>query len=208
MREWFDELVEVGPSYGYFPKPIKCILVVKPGKLEQAKKIFKGTGVQVQTKGSKDSGVEINCEGTRHLGAAVGNSDFKENYVKLKVSNWIDAVKKLAGIATTQPHAAFAAFTQSLQGQWTFLTRAMPEVSHLFQPLEDVIRHDFLRALLRRDVNDLERDMLSLPARMGGLGVYKPTIECLISSTNSAYISDPLVRLIKRSVRFRPTRAG
>ena len=122
------------------------------------------------------------------------------NYVKLKVSNWIDAVKKLAGIATTQPHAAFAAFTQSLQGQWTFLTRAMLEVSHLFQPLEEVIRHDFLRSLLRRDVYDLERDMLSLPARMGGLGVYKPTIECLISSTNSAYISDPLVRLIKRQV--------
>ena len=42
--------------------------------------------------------------------------------------------------------------------------------------------------------------MLSLPARMGGLGIYKPMDECLISSTNSAYISDPLVRLIQRQV--------
>jgi hypothetical protein len=108
------------------------------------------------------------------------------------------AVKKLAVIATTQPHAAFATFTQCLQGQWTFLSRAMPDTSALFKPLEDTIRADFIRSLLKRDVNDLERDMLSLPARMGGLGIYKPIEECLISHTNSVCISAPLVRLIKR----------
>ena len=155
MREWFDVLLEKGPIYGYYPKPSKCILVVKLDKLAHAKKIFKGSGVHVQTEGSKDSGIEINCEGTRHLGAAVGNPDFKEGYVKQKVDNWILAVKKLAVIATTQPHAAFSAFTQSLQGQWTFLSRAMPDVSHLFEPLEQSIRNDFIRSLLRREVNDL-----------------------------------------------------
>jgi hypothetical protein len=66
------------------------------------------------------------------------------------VDNWILAVKKLADIATTQPHAAFAAFTQSLQGQWTFLSRAMPEVSHLFQPLEDAIRSNFIQSVKAR----------------------------------------------------------
>jgi len=198
MRLWFDTLCEIGPTYGYFPKPPKCILVVKADKLEQAKKVFKDSGVRVQTEGSKDCGIEINTEGTRHLGAAVGNPDFKEKYVKHKVDNWVSAVKKLAAIATTQPHAAFSAFTQSLQGQWTFLSRSMPGVSHLFQPLEDSIRHDFVRSLLKREVNDLERDMLSLPARMGGMGIFKPVEECQISSTNSPYISAPLVRLIQR----------
>ena len=190
----------MGPSYGYFPKPEKCILVVKPGRMEQAKKIFKGTHVDVKEEGSKDTGVEINCEGTRHLGAAVGNPDFKEGYVKKKVAGWIEAVKKLTEVAATQPHAAFAAFTQSLQGQWTFLTRAMPGVSHLFEPLEEEIRHKFLHALLRRDVNQRERDLLALPARMEGMGISKPTEECLISSANSAHISQPLVKLIQRQV--------
>ena len=120
--------------------------------------------------GSKDSGIEINCEGTRHLGAAIGSSSFKQSYIKLKVDGWIHAVKKLAGIAATQPHAAYAAFTHCLQGQWTFLSRAMSDISDMFKPLEDVIRADFLPALLRREVNDLERDMLSLPARLGGMG--------------------------------------
>ena len=110
--------------------------------------------MQVQTEGSKDSGIEINCEGTRHLGAAVGNSKFKKSYITQKVNNWICAVKKLDDIAVTQPHAAFASFTQCLQGQWTFLCRAMPGTSELFKPLEATIRADFIRALLRRDVNE------------------------------------------------------
>ena len=89
MRTWFDVLLEKGPLYGYYPKPSKCILVTKPDRMAVAKKIFKGSGVHVQTEGSKDAGIEINCEGTRHLGAAVGNSAFKESYVKLKVDNWV-----------------------------------------------------------------------------------------------------------------------
>ena len=92
-----------------------------------------------------------------------------------KIDGWVSAVKKLALIAATQPHAAFATFTQCLQGQWTFLSRTMLDAADLFQPLEESIRKDFIRALLKRDVNDLERDMLSLPARMGGLGLFKPT---------------------------------
>ena len=113
-----------------------------------------------------------------------------------KVDKWVAAVKKLAEIGTTQPHAAYSAFTHCLQGQWTFLTRTMPDCAPLFEPLEHAIRHDFIRTVFKREINDMERDLLSLPARMGGMGIFKPTDECLISSTNSAFISAPLVRLI------------
>jgi hypothetical protein len=205
MRGWFDELLEVGPTYGYFPKPSKCILVVKPHILAHARAVFKGSGVSVHTEGSKDTGVEVTSEGTRHLGAAVGTTSFRQSYVKHKVNKWVSTVKRLADVATTQPHAAFAAFTHCLQGQWTFLSRTMPDCAELFEPLEQAIRGDFIRTLLKRDVNDLERDMLSLPARMGGMGIFKPTEECLISSANSIYISAPLVRLIeKQAYEFDP----
>ena len=76
----------------------------------------------------------------------------------------------------------------------------MPGTIDLFQPLEEVIRLVFIKSLLRRDVNDLERELLSLPARMGGLGIAKPTEECLFSHTNSMSVSAPLVRLIKRQM--------
>ena len=83
----------------------------------------------------------------------------------------------------------------------------MPGSPQLFQPLEDTIRKVFIPALIRREVNDLERDLLSLPARMGGLGITKPTDECLISHTNSLFVSAPLVRLVQRQeFEFWPSR--
>jgi hypothetical protein len=198
LRKWFDVLVEVGPLYGYYPKPAKCILLSKPGRVELARKVFSGTSVDVQVDGSKDSGVEIITTGTRHLGAAVGTDDFKHSYVNKKVDSWIQCVKTLSDIASSEPHAVYAAYTHCLQSQWTFLCRTMPGTCELFQPLEDAIRQVLIPSLLRREINDLERDLLSLPARMGGMGISKPTDESVIANTNSVYVSEPLVRLVKR----------
>jgi len=77
-------------------------------------------------------------------------------------------------------------------------TRAMPEVSHLFLRLEHVIRLYFLPALLRRQVNDIEREVLSLPARLGGLGISKPHCNSVDAHENSKKLSEPLVKLILR----------
>jgi len=72
----------------------------------------------------------------------------------------------------------------------------MPDISSLFEPLEKAIRLSFLPALLRRSVNDLERELLSLPARFGGLGVTNPTESCKAAHDNSLFVSEPLVALI------------
>ena len=69
LRHWYDTLITKGPLYGYYPSPKKCILVVKSDKLAAANFYFKGTGITVSVEGSKDTGVEMNTQGTRHLGA-------------------------------------------------------------------------------------------------------------------------------------------
>jgi hypothetical protein len=198
LRSWFDALLVKGPIYGYYPKPTKCILLTRPDRLTDANAAFKETGISASVDGSKDSGIEITTSGTRHLGAALGTTVFKDCYVKKKVDSWIRAVKQLAAISASEPHAAFAALTQCLQGQWTFLSRAMPGISALLQPLEDAIRLTLIPTLLRRSVTDLERDLLSLPARFGGMGIGKPTDDCKFAHQYSEHVSTPLVRLIMR----------
>ena len=98
--------------YGYYPSPDKCILVVRPENLDIANTYFKGTGITISLDGSKDTGVEVNSRGTRHLGAAVGTPDFKNDFINKKIANWIDEVKKLAVIAETEPHAAFCLYAR------------------------------------------------------------------------------------------------
>ena len=136
----------------------------------------------------------------------IGSPNCKARFVEKKVLTWISALKRISQIAATQPHAAFAVFTHSLQRQWTFLSRSMPELSLLLQPLETEIRLSFLPSLLRRNVNDAERELLSLPARCGGMGILNPTVECVFAHSNSNLITQPLLRLILRQeTDFDPT---
>ena len=88
--------------------------------------------------------------------------------------------------------------TQCMQGQWTFISRAMPDVSQLFERLENVICLNFLPSLLRRQVNEIEREILSLPARLGGLGISKPHVNSDFAHENSKKLSAPLIRLVLR----------
>ena len=92
MRKWWDELSRVGPKYGYYPNAIKTIMIVKdPNILDHAKQVFAGTDITIGT------------EGERHLGAAIGNLSFKEEYVKKKIDKWIQDVAQLSEIAKSEP---------------------------------------------------------------------------------------------------------
>ena len=57
---WWSKLNTFVPKIGYFPKADKSWLIVKPGKYEAAKSIF------------KDTSFNITNDGKRHIGAVVG----------------------------------------------------------------------------------------------------------------------------------------
>ena len=184
LRKWWDMLLEKGPAYGYFPKPSKTWLIVKEEKLEEAKRIF------------KDTGVKITSDGMRHLGAAIGSKTFKDSYVHEKIQEWIDSVERLAKIAITEPQAAFSAFTERLQSRWVFVVRTVPDLAEAMKPLEDTIRQKFIPALLGRTVNDLERELFSMPARFAGLGIANPSVRCEKQFNGSEELTAPLLELI------------
>ena len=176
--------------YGHHPKPVKCILVVKPERLAHAMKVFRGSEVQVHTEGSKDTGGGSDKRGYSASGRSGGQHGVQAELHQAKIDMWISAVKKLAEVAVPEPPRCFCCLHALSAGS---VDLSLPHHVRLCRalPLEDTIRSELIRTLLKRDVNDHERDMFSLPARMGGMGIFKPTEECLISSTNSQYISAP-----------------
>ena len=68
---------------GYFPKANKSWLIVKPEKYEAAKGIF------------KDTNLDITNEGKRHLGAVVATEEFRNEYVIMRVNEWVAELKLL-----------------------------------------------------------------------------------------------------------------
>ena len=114
-----------------------------------------------------------------------------------KVSKWCDEIKQLANIAQVQPHAAYSAYTHGLSSRWTFLTRTIPGIAHLLQPLEDAIHQHLIPALTGRPpCSREERDLLALPVRLGGLGISNPASTSIRVFEASLRLTSPLVTAI------------
>ena len=103
----------------------------------------------------------------------------------------------LAAIATTQPHAAYAAFTHGLSSKWSYLSRTQPSLSNHFEDLENTIRSEFIPTLTGTlPPLDTDRELFALPVRLGGLGLRNPARNCDLEYSASKSISEPLVKLI------------
>ena len=156
--------IKVGPAFGYLPNPAKTWIVAKQDHLNLVTDTFRG------------SGVNVTSEGRPYLGAAFGTSEYLEKYVSAKVSEWSSCVNNLSSIAKSQPQAAFSALTHGLLNKWTYLSRVLPNISHLLVPLDDALRTTLVPTLTGRPAhNDLECDLFALPARQGGLGIRVPS---------------------------------
>ena len=185
IKKWWDELNSSGPKFGYYPKPSKTIMIVKnPENLQLARDTFGGTGIT------------IGIDGERHLGAVIGSLDFKEKYVKNKVDKWVLDIEHLSEIAKDEPQIAHSAFTKALCMRWCFVQRTISNVSHLFQPLENIICEKFIPAVVGRKVSDIERRILALPVRFGGIGLLNPVETSDIEFETSVKITSSLKRMI------------
>jgi hypothetical protein len=136
------------------------VLIIKdPAIQQEAKSIFDGTGIK------------LSMQGERHLGAVLGSDAFRQSYITGKISKWVQDVEQLAEIGKEEPQAALSAYTKGLCHRWTFIQRTVPGFATMFEPLEEVIAHKFIPAIVGRDVSKLQREIIALPVRYGGLGV-------------------------------------
>ena len=186
IRKWWDILNGSGPKFGYFPKPSKTILIVKkPEDLTHAEEIFSNTGIK------------ITLSGERHLGAVIGSPEFRDTYIKRKIERWEKDIVQLADIAKDEPQLAYSAYTKAMCMRWSFLQRTIPNIKEYFEPLEDIMREKFIPAVIGRPVNDVERRLLALPVRFGGLGIQNPVSSADIEFHNSVTITKNLSSLIE-----------
>ena len=185
LREWWEKITTIGPSYGYNANATKTWLVVKDANLASATSAFLGTNVNITSKGRP------------HLGAPLGTETYVAQSIQKKVAKWCLQLQTLCSIAITQPHAIFAAFTHSVVHQWIYLARTIPNISTFFTPIEDIIRSNLIPSLTgRAPPGDLERLLLSLPPRLGGLGFTIPTNLSAIEFDASMTVTKPLYDLI------------
>ena len=86
IRIWWNTLCRLGPKFGYFPEGSKSWIIVRENAKERAQTIFDNTKIKITT------------DGQRHLGAVIGTANFKQNYMKEKINQWIQELRILSKI--------------------------------------------------------------------------------------------------------------
>ncbi|KAL5479542.1 hypothetical protein EMCRGX_G023072 [Ephydatia muelleri] len=162
IRLWLEKLVQLGPAYGYFAEPTKSVLVVAPQFEDVAKKLLQGSGITVSS-------------GHRFLGGVIGTRKYCRNFMKQKVEYWTECVTKVSKAAVRAPQAAFSTMTKSLQCEWEFVQRVVPDCAETFIQLQHAISDQFFPSLLGGVVTVEEKRLFQLPTYLAGLGIYDPT---------------------------------
>ena len=78
----------------------------------------------------------------------------------------------MTSIATTELQAAYSGFTAGFKHKMTYYIRTIPNLSANLKPLDEEIDNKFIPAITEgHHCSDDERRLLSLPVRLGRLGI-------------------------------------
>ena len=90
IRIWWNTLCRLGPKFGYFPEGSKSWIIGRENAKERAQTIFDNMKIKITT------------DSQRHRGAVIGTANFKQNYMKEKINQWIQKLRILSKIAWFQ----------------------------------------------------------------------------------------------------------
>ena len=163
LQSWWDKLNTYDPQFGYHPNGCKTWLITKQALEQTATNVFANTNVHVTT------------EARKHLGAPLGSESYINSKVSEEVKEWTEELDTLSEIVRIHPHVAYCAYIHGLKSKWLYLTRTTPDICDLLEPIETTLRQRFIPSLTSKpSPGDQMREVLSLPARLGGLAITNP----------------------------------
>eukprot|EP00731_Ephydatia_muelleri_P024359 Em0016g630a len=143
---WFDKLCDLGPKYDHEA---------------EAKSMFQHLGIKVMN-------------GYRFLGGFIGDRESTKQFLDNKITGWVNNLLKLSKAAESQPQAAFAALSKSMQFEWSYMQRILPSYEEAFTPIWNTLYQYFWPAIFEefRDALALRynRPLLKMPANCDECG--------------------------------------
>ena len=162
--------------FGYHANATKIWFITKDPHLAKARVL------------SQDTQVNITSQGRPHLGTTLGSQEFVDQYVTDKVLQWNKELLLLVDVPKIQPHTAYTAFIHGYIHKFSYLSRTIPSIDRLLQPLEDCICSQLIPALTGRAPPSL---VMSLTGGLGNTAkvCYKRLASLLSSKWDQPYSS-------------------
>jgi hypothetical protein len=126
------------------------------------------------------------------VGGFLGTEEALNQWLELKIQQWVLGVKSLAQVTRRYPQTAYAGLAMSLQQEWQYLQRVVTGCGTAFQPIEDALWDVFIPALLQGVPAETQRKLTSLAVRHAGLGIPDPTSTAVANYDTLCQAPDPL----------------
>ena len=179
-------LEQLGPARGYYPEPSKSILICRPEDQTRAKHSLTDFAFQY-------------VHGHRYVGGFIGTKEARDDWLKPQLDAWVYGIEQLAKVAQRFPQTAYAGLAKSLQMEWQYLQRVLPNAGPSFAPVEVALADTFLPALLQEiaPASPAQRALQALPVRRAGLGVPDPQLTAASCFTASQACTAELTRTLR-----------
>ena len=160
LKYWWETLCKLSPKFAYCSEANETWLNVKNNFYDIANTTFKSTKTNVTSNGKK------------HLGVVISSKSYKEDYMNEKIDQWIKDVKLLSEIAKIEPQFVTSCFISGCKNKLNYYKRTVPNISNLLRHIDDVITKEFILEITGGvKCSENERKLLSLPPKLGGLGI-------------------------------------
>ena len=116
--------------------------------------------------------VEI-TQGARVLGSVIGSLEANKNLLKYAEIIYSKSWDRLGQLANTFPQNAYASLTKGFQQKLSFLSRTIPSMDGVLDKVEEQFGR-IIPNFVSKEVTQEERELFSLPFRMGGLIIALP----------------------------------
>ena len=110
-----------------------------------------------------------------------------------KITGWVNNLLKLSKAAESQPQAAYAALSKSMQFEWSYLQRILLSCVEAFTPIWNTLYQYFWPAIFEGTISDHEKQLL---------GVRNPIESAKIAYTTSRAGTRNIVDAIKGKIEF------
>ena len=148
------------PKFGHYPKASKSWLILKEKAKQGAFIVFTDTWIKIIT------------ECRHHLGPVIGSYKYRCEYVQNQIDEPINKIKLLSMKAKREPQAAYSCFIIAFKHKPSCIMRTIPNISDQLNQLDGEIISEFKPAITWGiHCSDIERQLLSLSSKLGGLGI-------------------------------------
>ena len=117
--------------------------------------------------------------------------------------NWTTTINDLSQVATVYPQTAYTGLSKSLQHEWAYIQRVIPNIANELLPIQASITNTFLPSLFGHALqDDYVSAMTSFPVQLGGLSLPNPRTDSPYNYQSSLLLASHLIRSLRGQEDF------